>query len=56
MGRARVQAGNDPIRYGGLDAYLKCVVEQMKMTAEDGQRLLMDFQYMTQKGTKALRG
>jgi hypothetical protein len=38
------------------DAYLKCVVEQMKMTAEDGQRLLKDFQYMTQKGTKALRG
>jgi hypothetical protein len=38
------------------DAYLKCVVEQMKMTAEDGQRLLKDFQCMTQKGTKALRG
>jgi hypothetical protein len=32
-----------------FDAYLKCVVEQMKMTAEDGQRLLKDFQYMTQK-------
>jgi hypothetical protein len=31
-----------------FDAYLKCVVEQMKMTAEDGQRLLKDFQYMTQ--------
>jgi len=32
-----------------FDAYLKCVVEQMKMTAEDGQHLLKDFQYMTQK-------
>jgi hypothetical protein len=39
-----------------FDAYLKCVVEQMKMTAEDGQRLLKDFQYMTQKGTQAWRG
>ena len=27
-----------------FDAYAKCVAQQMKMTAEDGQRLLKDFQ------------
>jgi hypothetical protein len=32
-----------------FDAYAKCVAQQMKMTAEDGQRLLKDFQYVTQK-------
>ena len=36
-----------------FDAYAKCVAQQMKMTAEDGQRLLKDFQYMTQKVTQA---
>jgi hypothetical protein len=39
-----------------FDAYAKCVAQQMKMTAEDGQRLLKDFQYMTQKVTQSLRG
>ena len=39
-----------------FDAYAKCVAQQMKMTAEDGQRLLKDIQYMTQKVTQSLRG
>jgi hypothetical protein len=37
------------------DAYLKCVVEQMKMTAEDGQRLLKDFQCVTQKVIQSVK-
>ena len=32
-----------------FDAYATCVAQQMKMTAEDGQRLLKDFQCVTQK-------
>jgi hypothetical protein len=32
-----------------FDAYLKCVAQQMKMTAEDGQRLLNHCQQVTQK-------
>ena len=39
-----------------FDAYAKCVAQQTKLTAEDGQRLLKDFQYMTQKVTQSLRG
>jgi hypothetical protein len=39
-----------------FDAYTKWIAQQMKMTAEDGQRLLKDFQYMTQKVTQLLRG
>jgi hypothetical protein len=39
-----------------FDAYAKCVVQQMKMNVEDGQRLLKDFQYMTQKITQSFRG
>ena len=39
-----------------FDAYSECVAQQMKITAEDGQRLLQDFQYMTQKVTLSLRG
>ena len=39
-----------------FDAYSKCVAQQMKMTAEDAQRLVKDFQYMTQKVTQSLRG
>ena|SRR3984893_8694949 len=35
-----------------FDAYAKCVAQQTK----DGQRLLKDFQYMTQKVTQSLRG
>ena len=37
-------------------AYLKCAAQQMKMTAEDGHRLLKDFQYVTKKLTQSLRG
>jgi hypothetical protein len=29
-----------------FDAYAKCVAQQMKMTVEDGQRLLKEFQYV----------
>ena len=39
-----------------FEAYAKCVSQQMKMTAEDAQRLVKDFQYMTQKVTQSLRG
>ena len=39
-----------------FDAYAKCVAQQTKLTAEDRQRLLKDFQYMTQKVTQSLRG
>jgi hypothetical protein len=39
-----------------FDAYSKCAAQQMKMTAEDAQRLVKDFQYMTQKVTQSLRG
>ena len=39
-----------------FDAYAKCVAQQMKMTAQDAERLLKDFQYMTQKVTRSLRG
>lgn len=38
----------------GLQAYTKCVSQQMKMTAEDGQHLFNDCQEITQKLTKAL--
>jgi hypothetical protein len=34
-----------------FDAYAKCVTQQMKMSAEDGQRLLEDFKYVTQRST-----
>ena len=37
-----------------FDAYAKCVSQQMKMTAEDGEHLLKDFQYVTQKVAQAL--
>ena len=39
-----------------FDAYATCAAQQMKMIAEDGQRLLKDFQYVTRKGTQAFRG
>jgi hypothetical protein len=32
-----------------FDAYATCAAQQMKMIAEDGQRLLKDFQCVTQK-------
>jgi hypothetical protein len=38
-----------------FDAYAKCVAQQMKMTAEDGQRLLKDFQSVTQKAAQSLK-
>ena len=38
-----------------FDAYVTCVVEQMKMTAEDGQRLLKDFQCVTQKVIQSVK-
>ena len=37
-----------------LEAYAKCVSQQMKMTAEDGQHLFNDCQEITQKITKSL--
>jgi hypothetical protein len=41
-----------------FDAYAKCVMQQMKMSADDGQRLLKDFhdapQILTQKVSKSL--
>jgi hypothetical protein len=37
-----------------LQAYTKCVSQQMKMTAEDGQHLLNDCQEITQKLSKAV--
>jgi hypothetical protein len=39
-----------------FDAYAKCVAQQMKMTAQDTERLLKDFQYVTQKVAQALIG
>jgi hypothetical protein len=38
-----------------FDAYAKCVAQQMKMTAEDGQRMLKELQYVTQKVTQSLK-
>jgi hypothetical protein len=38
-----------------FDAYAKCVAQQMKMTAEDGQRLLKDFQCVTQKVIQSVK-
>src|SRR4249920_2368469 len=35
-----------------FDAYAKCVAQQMKMTAEDGQRMLKELQYVTQMGLR----
>ena len=35
------------------EAFGKCVSQQMKMTAEDAQRLLNDYQQMTQKVTQS---
>jgi hypothetical protein len=37
-----------------FDAYVKCVAQQMKMTGQDAERLLKDFQYVTQKVAQAL--
>jgi uncharacterized protein (DUF885 family) len=37
-----------------IEAYTKCVSQQMQMTAEDGKRLLDDCQKITQKITKPL--
>jgi hypothetical protein len=38
-----------------FDAYAKCVAQQMKMTAEDGQRMLKELQYVTQKVTQSVK-
>ena len=38
-----------------FDAYATCVAQQMKMTAEDGQRLLKDFQCVTQKVIQSVK-
>ena len=35
-----------------LEAYAKCVTQQMKMTAEDGQHLLNDWQQVAQRITQ----
>ena len=37
--------------YEGYEALAKCISQQMKMTAEDAQHLLNDYQQMTQKVT-----
>src|SRR5262245_22739548 len=37
-----------------LEAYNQCVSQQMRMTAEDGKRLLDDCQQITQKISKSL--
>jgi|SRR5262245_37722606 len=37
-----------------LEAYQKCVVERMQMTAEDGRRLFDDCQKITQKITRSM--
>jgi hypothetical protein len=37
-----------------LEAYGECLSAQMKMTAEDGQRLFSDWQQVTQKVTNSL--
>jgi hypothetical protein len=37
-----------------FEAYAKCVSQQMKMTAEDGQHLLNDSQQVTQKIMRSL--
>ena len=31
-----------------MDAYHECLVKQMKMTVEDGQRLIVDYQKIVQ--------
>src|SRR6476620_11076329 len=38
-----------------FDAYAKCVAQQMKMTVEDGQRLLKDFQCVAQKVIQSVK-
>ena len=38
-----------------FDAYAKCVTQQMKMTAEDGQGLVKDFQCVTQKVIQSVK-
>ena len=38
-----------------FDTCAKCVAQQMKMSAEDGQRLLNDFHYVSQKVTQSLK-
>jgi hypothetical protein len=37
-----------------IEAYTKCVSQQMKMSTEDGQRLLHDYQQVTQKMMRSL--
>jgi hypothetical protein len=37
-----------------LEAYMKCLSQQMQMTAEDGQRLFNGYQKITQRVTKSL--
>ena len=36
-----------------MDAYMKCISQQMQMTAEDGQRLINDYQQIAQRVTKS---
>ena len=38
----------------GLEAYTKCVSQQMQMTAEDGKRLLAECQQITQRNSKSM--
>lgn len=39
-----------------VEAYTKCVSQQMQMSAEDGQHLIEEYQQVTQKVTKSLSG
>jgi hypothetical protein len=37
-----------------FEGYAECVMQQIKMSADDAHRLLSDFQYVTQKLTQSL--
>jgi len=51
LGSKLVSTRSVPEAFG---AYAKCVSQQMKMTAEDGQHLLNDWQQVTQKIMRSL--
>ena len=51
LGPKLVSTRSVPEAFG---AYAKCVSQQMKMTAEDGQHLLNDWQQVTQKIMRSL--
>ena len=53
---AAMRQGNNTALVEMIAKRLPCQVGGGLKTAEDGQRLLDDFQYMTQKVTQSLRG